>query len=132
MNRTDVTGSPSLIWPFLAWAVVGAGACFTVLAALSIGVYVAPAVIIALIVLLRWERARTIAAFGMISGLGPVLLYVAYLNRGGPGNVCTTSGISQSCVTEMSPWPWLVAGIAALAAGIAAFAAQRPHRNRFQ
>lgn len=122
MNKTATTGSRLLIWPFFAWAAVGAGACVTVLSVLSIGVFVAPLVIVAAVLLLRWPRSRTAAMFGAVSGLGLVLLYVAYLNRGGPGDVCSTTASGQSCVTEWSPWPWLVAGIALVASGVAAFA----------
>ena len=121
MNKTVTTGSRPLVWPFFAWAAVGAGACVAVLSVPSIGVFVAPPVIAAAVFLLRWPRSRTTAMFGAASGLGLVLLYVAYLNRGGPGDVCSTTASGQSCVTEWSPWPWLAAGIALFAFGVAAF-----------
>ena len=79
------------IWPFFAWAALGAGMCLSLLAVLSIGLFVVPLVIGGLIALLVWPGSRTSAALGVISGLGLVPLFVAYLNRGGPGDVCTTS-----------------------------------------
>jgi hypothetical protein len=88
---------------------------------LSIGLFVLPFVIAALIALLVWPGGRTIAALGTVSGLGLVPLAVAYLNRGGPGDVCTTSASGQSCTTEWSPWPWLGAGLALVALGAVAF-----------
>jgi hypothetical protein len=110
------------IWPFFAWAALGAGMCLSLLAVLSIGLFVVPLVIGGLIALLVWPGSRTSAALGVISGLGLVPLFVAYLNRGGPGDVCTTSATGgQSCTTEWSPWPWLGAGLALVALGAVAF-----------
>jgi hypothetical protein len=111
----------SLTWPFLAWAAVGAGACLALLAVLTIGIFVLPLVIVATVALLTWRKGRTIAAVGVVAGLGLVPLYVAYLNRGGPGNVCSTSAGGQSCSTEWSPWPWLAAGLLLIALGVGAF-----------
>jgi hypothetical protein len=125
-GRLRVTALPEnhelrpLAWPFFAWVAVGAAACVAVLSVLSIGVFVAPFVVAAAVFLLRWLRGRTVAVFGAVSGVGLALLYVGYLNRGGPGEVCSTTASSQSCVTEWSPWPWFVAGIALFAIGIAA------------
>jgi hypothetical protein len=112
-------------WPFVAWAAVGAGACLALLTVFTVGVFILPVAIVATIALLRWRGSRTIAAIGVISGFGLVPLYVAYLNRGGPGDVCTTSGGGQSCLTEWSPWPWLIAGAVMVALGIAVFAVVR-------
>jgi hypothetical protein len=121
VNKTATTGSQPLIWPFFAWVVVGAGACVAMLSLPSIGVFVALPVIAAATLLLWWPRGRTIAMFGAVSGLGLVLLYVSYLNRGGPGDVCSATTTGQSCITEWSPWPWLVAGIALFALGVASY-----------
>ena len=115
------TAARPRIWPFFAWAAVGAGACLALLGVLGIGLFVLPLVLAALIALLLWPGGRTVAALGAVSGLGLVPLFVAYLNRGGPGNVCTTTATSQSCTTEWSPWPWLGAGLALVALGAVAF-----------
>ncbi len=121
-----VTAARPRIWPFFAWAAVGAGACLALLGVLSIGLFVLPLVLAALIALLLWPGGRTVAALGAISGLGLVPLFVAYLNRGGPGDVCTTSvSGGQSCTSEWSPWPWLGAGLALVALGAVAFARLR-------
>jgi len=112
-------------WPFLAWAAVGAGACLTLLTVFTIGIFVLPLVIAATVTLLRWRGGRTVTAVGVISGLGLVPLYVAYLNRGGPGDVCSSAAAGQICTTEGSPWPWFAAGVALIIAGVAAFALLR-------
>jgi hypothetical protein len=47
-----------------------------------------------------------------------MLLYIALLNRGGPGDVCTTTGTSSACTEEWSPWPFLAVGVALVVSGI--------------
>lgn len=101
---------------FIAWAAVGAGYAFGVLAALSIGVFVLPMAAVATVVLARRRQART-GPTGLVSGLGLPLLYVAFLNRAGPGTVCMTTGTRQSCTDELSPWPWLLIGVALVVVG---------------
>ncbi|GMA23370.1 hypothetical protein GCM10025864_11290 [Luteimicrobium album] len=59
-------------------------------------------------------------AFLALSGAGVLPLVVAYLNREGPGDVCTAYSGGQ-CVAgteEWSPWPWLVVGVGLVVAGV--------------
>lgn len=101
---------------FVAWMLVGAGYALGVLGALSIGLYVLVITVAATIVLAT--RAGSGAGLpGLVSGLSLPLFYVAFLNRSGPGTVCTSTATSQSCVEEWSPWPWIVVGIVLLVAG---------------
>jgi hypothetical protein len=104
-------------WPFFAWAVVGAGGGLALAAVSTIGIFVVPVVLAATAGLLLWPGSRTVAAVGVLSGLGLVPLYIAFLNRGGPGDVCSTSAGGQSCTTEWSPWPWLIAGVLLVCGG---------------
>jgi hypothetical protein len=121
---------------FVAWLVVGAGLALGVLGAFSIGIFVLP-VVVAAAGFLVTRRGATRGLPGLVSGIGTPLFYVAYLNRDGPGTVCTTfrSGQScinqvctalrggQSCTDELSPWPWLYVGALLLLVGVAAFIA---------
>lgn len=109
---------------FGAWLVAGATWFVTVLGILSIGIFVFP-VAITLTVVLATRRTSSAGLPGIISGVGLPLVYIAYLNRGGPGNVCTKSALGQSCTQEWSPWPWLAVGMALVAAGIVVFAARK-------
>jgi hypothetical protein len=111
---------------FIAWMLVGAGYALGIVGALSIGPYVLIVTVAATIVLATGAGSR-VGLPGLISGLSLPLFYVAYLNRSGPGTVCTSTATSQSCVDEWSPWPWLVIGIALLVGGWVWFAvAERP------
>jgi uncharacterized membrane protein HdeD (DUF308 family) len=94
------------------------------LTALSIGPFLLVLAIIAAAVLI-WRRRLGIATIGAVSGLGLISFAVAYLNRKGPGQVCTTTATAQSCSTEWSPWPWLTAGIVLISAGLVLFLALR-------
>ncbi|MGI5133995.1 MULTISPECIES: hypothetical protein [unclassified Streptomyces] len=106
------------VWPwFCGWLAVGAVGSLSLLTLLTIGLYLLLVTIVAA-GLLASRRGSSAGLPGVISGLGVPLLYVAFLNRGGPGTVCTTTATGQSCVDEYNPWFWLAAGVALLIAGI--------------
>lgn len=115
---------PNGVGTFLAWAATGACLGTGLLTALSIGPFLLALVVIAAAVLI-WRRRLGIATIGAVSGLGLISFAVAYLNRKGPGQVCTTTATTQSCITEWSPWPWLAAGIVLISAGLVLFLALR-------
>lgn len=104
---------------FLAWMLAGAGIALGVLSLFSIGVVVLPAALVVTVALSIWPRSRNRSAAGLVTGAGLLPLYVAFLNRDGPGTVCVTTATSQSCVDEWSPWPWFAAGLALVLAGLA-------------
>jgi len=123
----DVTTVPSaprdrtgVVW-FIAWMLVGAGYAFGILSALSIGAFVLLITVVATI-LLATRAGNRVGLPGLVSGLSLPLFYVAYLNRSGPGTICTTTATSQTCSDEWSPWPWLVVGIVLLVIGCVWFA----------
>jgi hypothetical protein len=102
---------------YLGWCVVGAGACFGVLSLLTVG----PFVLLATLFLsgwLLWRVSFGWAMGGLLSGAALPILYVAWLNRDGPGHVCTTTATSQSCTEEWSPWPFVVAAVVLAAGGV--------------
>ena len=77
----------------------------------------------------RYPRESRVGLPGLISGLSLPLFYVAFLNRSGPGTVCTSTATSQSCVDEWSPWPWLAIGIVLLVSGCVWFAMSNRRRG---
>lgn len=109
---------------FALWAVAGAGVALGLLTAPTIGIFVLPAALV-LGSLLAWRGQRWLAGPGVVAGLGLPLLYVGYLNRGGPGTVCAgpsapapVEGGAGSCMQEWSPWPWIAAGLLLAVAGV--------------
>ncbi len=118
---------------FLAWAAVGAGLGLGVAGILTIGVFVLPATLVVMAALIRLDgaggargaagtrRAWRARGAGMLSGLGSVPLYLAYLNRGGPGTVCHAISGGQKCAQMWSPWPFLAAALLLVGAGAALY-----------
>jgi hypothetical protein len=108
--------SPLLDWAFWVWAVVGVGFGFAISV---VGIFTVPASLLVTIVLLTQARLRQ-ATFGILVGIGAVLLLVAYLNREGPGTVCHTFSNGFECAEDLpDPRKWLAAGLVFIAAGIA-------------
>ncbi|MFF7444803.1 MULTISPECIES: hypothetical protein [unclassified Streptomyces] len=101
---------------FLAWLLVGAGAGVGLAAILTVGAAFVVLAVLAAVALLRTGPAR--AVVGAVSGLALPLFHLAYLNRGGPGEVCHALPGGQSCTEEYAPLPFLVAGVLLLAAGL--------------
>lgn len=101
---------------FAAWALVGVVGAVGVLAAFTPLMFLL-LVAVALAVVLVIKGGVTREAYGLATGLGVVLLVVAWLNRGGPGEVCRVVGGSRDCTTEWSPWPWLLLGLVGIVAG---------------
>jgi hypothetical protein len=111
----------SLSWvSFTAWLLVGAGYGVSCIGIASIGLFVLPLPVLATLLLVRRRRA-TRGLPGLISGLAVPVLYVAYLNRAGPGTICTTVTGGQECNGEWSPWPWLAVGVMLFVLGVAVF-----------
>jgi len=98
--------------------VAGATVALGLLGALSIGIFLLPVAAL-LVVLLATRGSVADGLVGAVSGLGLPLLLVAYLNRDGPGTVCTTTASSSSCTDEWAPLPWVVAGVALIVIGVA-------------
>jgi hypothetical protein len=89
--------APSCRW-FWAWAVVGAALA---LSAVSLGVLaLAPAALVGAVL---WSRptARG-SAFGLLSGMGVLLAYIAWVQRAGP----------------LDPLPWAIAGLVLFCGGL--------------
>jgi hypothetical protein len=110
-----VGSSNGRVW-FAVWVVLAAGWMVAVLGVMSIGMYLVPPLGVLTIVAVGQEGGRRAWA-GAISGAGLPLLYVAYLNRGGPATVCHSTAIRETCTEEFSPWPFLVLGVLAVVAG---------------
>ena len=122
--RRDRTG---VMW-FIAWMFVGAGCALGVLSAASIGLYVLLITVVATIVLAT-RAGNRVGLPGLVSGLSLPLFYVAYLNRSGPGTICTTTATSRTCSDQWSPWPWIVVGIVLLVSGCVWFAIANRRRG---
>ncbi len=104
MTGALIRSRGELVW-FGVWLLVGAGYGAGLLASLSIGVPIVLGAVVGSALPVARRVGGGASAFGVISGFGLPLLYIAFINRGGPGTICTMTASSQSCVEEFSPWP---------------------------
>lgn len=113
-QRTHVAGCAR----FWSWAVVGV---LVGLSTLVLGAPVIVAVVLTAGVTAATGRFRR-PALGFISGLGVPLLYVAWLNRAGPGTTCWRTTTGTGCDQHLNPLPWLLIGLGLFIVGVVAFA----------
>jgi hypothetical protein len=107
---------------FAVWVIVGCALALGVVSfALGPLVFI-PAAVIAVLMIRRPAARRS--AYGALIGVGLLLLFIAYLNREGPGTTCWENGTSMSCGDHLNPLPWLVLGVAFVVGGFVA------HRSR--
>ncbi len=94
------------------WAVTGTLIGFGIAGVATIGVYLIPvAMVLALIGIVRYRDRSAIA---LVGGLAVAPLYIAWLNRNGPGTVCRTVGGTTECADQWSPWPFVAVGLTLL------------------
>jgi 4-amino-4-deoxy-L-arabinose transferase-like glycosyltransferase len=92
---------------FWAWTAVGvAGA----LGVISLGpIALLPSVTAGLVMSRSPSASRS--AFGLLAGAGLLSLYVAFVQRDGPGTTCWHTAVANGCDQHLNPIPWLVSGI---------------------
>jgi hypothetical protein len=95
-------GQPKLHWAgcmwFWAWALVGAAVAFSFISFLGV-LTLLPSVVVGFLL----ARRLSINWFGLLSGIGVMLLVVAYIQRSGE---------------SYDPVDWLVAGLVCFTAGV--------------
>lgn len=126
----DALASPSTLrsqfpW-FLAWAAVGVGVGLVISA---LGIFTVPlALLVVVLLIVRHHADRS--SFGILVGTGLLSLYVAYVQRKGPGTVYWHTATASGAAQYLDPRPWLVAGVLLVAVGILAFLWHPRHSAR--
>jgi hypothetical protein len=106
---------------FAAWAGCGASAAFTFVGAFAVGpLAILPTILLA--VLATRLGGDNVSAVGVAAGVGAWGFVLGWLNRDGPGEVCTTTATGGGCTQEWSPWPFWLAGAFLVTASVAGFA----------
>ena len=120
--RSPVMSSASLhpvVW-FAVWLAIGVALAFSVVDGLAFGLFVFPfavAGVVLLIVRHHFDRST----WGLLCGIGLLSLYVAWVQRRGPGTVSWHTATASGADTYMDPRPWLVVGLLLVVAGVVAF-----------
>jgi hypothetical protein len=109
---------------FAVWLVVGVALALLLVA--LVGLLVLPFAAAGVVVLAMRHRLDR-SAWGLICGAGLLCLYVAYLQRGGPGTVAWHTATAGGAETYLDPRPWLAAGLPLVLVGVGAFI-WRQHR----
>ncbi len=103
-------------WTYAWWVVVGGVIGLGLVGILTIGIFLLPVGLVLLTVGLVHPKLRNESAVASLAGLGLPALYVAWLNRDGPGSVCTSDGVT--CADQWSPWPFVAVAVALLVASV--------------
>ena len=107
-------------WPsVLVWAVVAALAAFGIVGIATIGLFLLAGAALVAGLALATPALRPPSLPGLLVGLSTAPLYIGWLNRDGPGTVCTTTADSTSCGDQWSPWPFVVVGALLAGCGVA-------------
>jgi hypothetical protein len=98
---------------FAGWAALGVIAGFS-------AVSFPTGLILPIVIAVVWVKVRPAAGrswIGLLSGVGTVFLFIAYVQRRGPGTVCWQTASAAGCDEYLDPIPWLVVGVALVVTG---------------
>ncbi len=119
-DRTSATP-----WALPFWGVVGALVAFGVAGLATIGLFLLALASVLVAVAFVVPALRHPSVPGVLIGLSSAPLFVGWLNRGGPGTVCTTTADSTTCTEAWSPWPFVAVGVLLAGAGVALLVRER-------
>lgn len=109
------TGRPlAALWWLVTGALIGTG----VVGLLTIGL---PLLMLGGVLAVVGARSPHLArpsAGLLLVGVAAAPLYLAWLNREGPGKVCHVSATSSGCADTSSPWPFLAVATALAVTGV--------------
>lgn len=106
-------------WAYPLWAFTGVLLGFGYAGLLSIGIFLLGLAAILVVIGLVLPGSRNSAAFLVVAGLGAAPLFIARLNVGGPGTMCSPQPNPTHCAELWDPLPFLLAGVALVVLGVA-------------
>jgi hypothetical protein len=101
---------------FWAWAIIGAVGTLG-LVSFALGPIAFGPALIAGAALATSQAARR-SIFGLLAGAGLMFLFIAYVQRQGPGTTCWHTATAAGCDQHLNPIPWLVIGLLLLLSAI--------------
>jgi hypothetical protein len=115
---------------FAAWAFVGALFSLSLLGAASIGLFIMPVAVLALLMVARTVQTWPEVA-GLLEGMASMALFVGITNLGStpcPETGSGTVGPGEAATTSCGGWdpsPWILVGLALAAVGLAVYVLAR-------
>ena len=118
MDQRGTTRPPP--WAYLWWLLTGAVLGLGLVSLLTVGVFLMAGAAALVAVGVACRPLRNSSCTAAVAGIGFAPLYLAWLNRSGPGTVCEALGDGSRCVERWSPWPFVVVAVVllAMAAGL--------------
>src|SRR3954454_660713 len=113
-----MTVKPVPGWSYAWWVLVGALVGVGIAALLSIGVLLLLLAAVLAVIGARTPALRNRSVVAIPAGVGLAVLYLAWLNRDGPGNVCDTQGTTTTCTDQVSPWPFVAVAVILIAVSV--------------
>ena len=109
-------------WAYAWWALTGAVVGIGVAGLLTVGILVLPVGLALVVAGCLWRPLSGRAAVAAVGGLAAAPLYLAWVNRDGPGTVCEALADGTACAERWSPWPFLAVAVVlvAVSVGVAA------------
>jgi hypothetical protein len=105
---------------YVAWLIVGSLWAVTIVAVLSIGIFILPLAIAATWFLARRpESRRGMAALIAVAGMPFFLL--ARLDRSGQGTTLRGVGGNVTGFVHTNPWPWVTLGVSLFGTSVLIF-----------
>lgn len=118
-QRTTPRGDSGTGW-FVGYA-IGGGLVALGLLTITVPGLLGAVAVVAILAMILVRRGVGPSAAGIVAGLALPVLYVAWLNRGGPGNVCH----GEECTDAYSPWPFVAVALVLVGVGVALFVTLR-------
>ncbi|MDR1238219.1 MAG: hypothetical protein LBK28_08250 [Propionibacteriaceae bacterium] len=84
---------------------------------LTIGIFIIPIAVVLTLIGALVRAIDSASVPGAIIGVGMVPLYLAWLNRGGPGEVCESTELTIRCSEHWNPWLFLAVTIVLIGLG---------------
>jgi hypothetical protein len=114
------SGARSAVGWFAVWLAVGVALAFSLVDLPAYGLLVFPFAAAA-VVLLAVRHRLDHSAWGLLCGIGLLCLYVAYVQRKGPGVVTWHTATASGAETYLDPRPWLAVGLLLVLVSIGVF-----------
>ncbi len=107
------------MWMYVWWLLVGALLGLGMMALMTIGLLFLLAAVLLSGLGVGVSGLRNRSAVAVPAGIGLSVLYLAWLNREGPGRVCHITSAVTECTDQWSPWPFVAVALVLVASSFA-------------